>query len=76
MAIKTNKQIAYYLGEIGYDHWNDALDAYLEAKYNEPQITWDRFYTGRKDLVDSMERVKKKVKEELDKIQNSGIFGA
>ena len=76
MEITTNKQIAYYLGEIEYDHWNDALDDYLEQKKIDKRLTWHNFYIARKEYIVSVDRVKKKVKEELDKIQDSGIFGA
>jgi len=76
MPTKANKKMMYYLGDTGCEDWNQALDDYLDCKQDNPQITWHNFYIARKEVVNSFDKIKDKVKKEVDNIQDSGIFRA
>lgn len=76
MPAKANKKMMYYLGDTGCEDWNQALDDYLDCKQDNPQITWHNFYIARKEVVNSFDKIKDKVKKEVDNIQDSGMFRA
>ena len=66
MPAKANKKMMYYLGDTGCEDWNQALDDYLDCKQDNPQITWHNFYIARKEVVNSFDKIKDKVKKEVD----------
>ena len=66
MPAKANKKMMYYLGDTGCEDWNQALDDYLDCKQDNPQITWHNFYIARKEVVNSFDKIKEKVKKEVD----------
>ena len=66
MPTKANKKMMYYLGDTGCEDWNQALDDYLDCKQDNPQITWHNFYIARKEVVNSFDKIKEKVKKEVD----------
>ena len=76
MPAKANKKMIYYLGDTGCEDWNQALDDFLDCKQDNPQITWHNFYIARKEVVNSFDKMKDKVKKEVDNIQDSGMFRA
>ena len=66
MPTKANKKMIYYLGETGCEDWNQALDDFLDCKRYNPQITWHSFYIARKEVVNSFDKIKEKVKKKVD----------
>lgn len=66
MPTKANKKMMYYLGDTGCEDWNQALDDYLDCKQDNPQITWHNFYIARKEVVNSFDKIKDKVKKKVD----------
>ena len=44
------KQKYYFLKELGYERWDDALDDYLKLNKS---IAWDDFYEQRKNMKNS-----------------------
>ena len=66
MPVKANKKMMYYLGDTGCEDWNQALDDFLDCKQDNPQITWHNFYIARKEVVNSFDKIKEKVKKKVD----------
>jgi hypothetical protein len=66
----------YYLKYTGHERWDDALDEFIEIEKKNPQITWHNFYMGKKNSIDSVEKVSKELQKRVDKTDGSDIFRA
>ena len=44
----------YTLNKLNYKEWNDALDLYRKYKKRKPSGTWDSWYKGRVQHVETL----------------------